>query len=86
MRIERRLGDRLQITTLPVCGLKANIYNMLESDLAIAWSKVRKPQDARLFNPRFVADQLGWAILSSVSGERIASAKLVPPKRGRPRT
>lgn len=85
MRIERRLGDRLKVEVLPVLGLTPSIHHLLESDLAVAWGRIVKTDNPAAQNPRFQVAEGGWSACSVVTGEKLASFSLVPPKRGRPR-
>jgi len=85
MIIKRRVGDRLEITTKKVGRLGIQIHTLLESDLSKAWKKIIRLQDPRFINPLFAPYKDGWCVKSSLTGELLATIKLVPPPKGRPK-
>jgi hypothetical protein len=85
MIVKRRLGDRLEIKTRNVGRLRERTHTLLEADLKKAWSKVVRYSDPRLLNPLFGPMGDGWCVKSSLTGELLATIRLVPQPKGRPR-
>lgn len=85
MIIKRRVGYRLAINTKAVGRLREQTHLLLESDLTLAWKKIIRSNDPRLQKPTFHRISNGWMVKSSLTDEVLATVKLVPPAKGRPR-
>jgi len=85
MIVKRRVGDRLEIRTRSVGRLREQTHLLLESNLEIAWKKIIRLNDPRLHEPLFGTVNRGWVVKSRLTGEILATIKLVPPPKGRPR-
>lgn len=86
MRVNRRRGDRLLIETHKVGPLREQKFTFLEDDIQVAWKRVPRTDDPRLVDPYIKTLEEGWELISSLTGESLATVKLVPPRRGRPKT
>lgn len=83
MKVNRRVGDRLLIETKSVAQLRSQKFTFLENDILVAWNRIPNTNSPRFQNPSIKTLEEGWELISSLTGESLATVKLIPPRRGR---
>lgn len=79
MQVSVPQGFRLRIQLLPVAGEPTpRLFNLLESDLAVAWNRVTQSRPTKYRNPTFKADGVNWSVYSIVTQEKLAVVSVVP--------
>jgi len=85
MILDRKPGDRVRVSMHAIGARSAMTHDLLESDLNKIWNRVAPRNDPRYTNPRYVQITDGWSVVSSLTGEVLATCQIVGPPKGRPR-